>query len=177
VAEARLLHDLVRLGDPGAAAPRLELLATIIQGEFVAAFSLHAAALQRHSAADAEAAGLAFETLGACLLAAEADIAAARLFRDEGLARRATSLTRRAEELLAACGEARTPALLLSEDAQSLTRRESEIAGLAAAGASSREIAEKLFLSVRTVENHLQSVYSKLGLSSRTGLAEALRGH
>jgi len=34
---------------------------------------------------------------------------------------------------------------------------------LAAVGASSREIAAKLVLSVRTVDNHLQNVYSKLG--------------
>jgi DNA-binding CsgD family transcriptional regulator len=55
-----------------------------------------------------------------------------------------------------------------------LTAREREIAMLAAARLSSREIAERLFLSVRTVNNHLQRVYTKLGVNSRVALSEAL---
>jgi len=51
-----------------------------------------------------------------------------------------------------------------------LTRRERDIATLAARGESSREIAERLFLSVRTVNNHLQNVYAKLGVASKTEL-------
>ena len=57
-----------------------------------------------------------------------------------------------------------------------LTRREREIADLAATGASSKEMAERLFLSVRTVDSHLQRVYTKLGISKRDQLADALRG-
>jgi FixJ family two-component response regulator len=48
-------------------------------------------------------------------------------------------------------------------------------AAMAAAGASSRDIAAKLVLSVRTVDNHLQNVYSKLGVTSRDELARVLR--
>ena len=44
----------------------------------------------------------------------------------------------------------------------------------AAQGESSKEIAERLYLSVRTVNNHLQNVYSKLGVSGRRQLAAAL---
>jgi DNA-binding NarL/FixJ family response regulator len=43
------------------------------------------------------------------------------------------------------------------------------------AGDSSRDIAVKSVLSVRTVDNHLQNVYSKLGVTSRDELAEVLR--
>jgi DNA-binding CsgD family transcriptional regulator len=40
---------------------------------------------------------------------------------------------------------------------------------------ASKDIAERLYLSVRTVNNHLQHAYAKLGVSSRAGLAQALR--
>ena len=55
-----------------------------------------------------------------------------------------------------------------------LTPRERDIATLAAQGVSSKDIADRLFLSVRTVNNHLQNVYSKLGVGSRKELASAL---
>jgi DNA-binding CsgD family transcriptional regulator len=52
-----------------------------------------------------------------------------------------------------------------------LSGREREIAELVAAGRRNQEIAEALFLSVRTVEGHLGRVYRKLDVSSRTQLA------
>jgi DNA-binding NarL/FixJ family response regulator len=51
-----------------------------------------------------------------------------------------------------------------------LTAREREIAQLAAGGATNREIADSLHVSVRTVENHLAAIYKKLGIGSRTDL-------
>ena len=69
------------------------------------------------------------------------------------------------------CGEVRTPGLAGGPEAERLTRREREVAGLAAAGASNKEIAAKLHLSARTVENHLQSSYAKLGVTGRDQLA------
>jgi predicted ATPase/DNA-binding CsgD family transcriptional regulator len=50
-----------------------------------------------------------------------------------------------------------------------LTSREMEVLGLVAAGMTSAQIAEELFLSTRTVEAHLTSIYHKLGVSSRAG--------
>ncbi len=55
---------------------------------------------------------------------------------------------------------------------ENLTAREREVAALAAAGTSNRAIAEKMFVSVRTVEGHLYQVYSKLNVSTRAELAE-----
>ena len=55
-----------------------------------------------------------------------------------------------------------------------LTGRELEIAALAAERNRSREIAEQLGLSVRTVDNHLARVFRKLGVSRREELATAL---
>ncbi len=55
-----------------------------------------------------------------------------------------------------------------------LTSREAEVAGLASTGLSDREIADRLVLSVRTVETHLTRAYRKLGVGSRRGLADSL---
>jgi DNA-binding CsgD family transcriptional regulator len=57
-----------------------------------------------------------------------------------------------------------------------LTPREREIALLAAAGESSREIADRLVISVRTVDNHLQNAYRKLGVTRRQDLPRVLGG-
>ncbi|GLZ41888.1 LuxR family transcriptional regulator [Actinokineospora sp. NBRC 105648] len=56
-----------------------------------------------------------------------------------------------------------------------LTATESRIAGLVAEGASNREIADRLFISVKTVEATLTRVYRKFGLRSRTQLAAKVR--
>ena len=53
---------------------------------------------------------------------------------------------------------------------QELSRREQEVVGLVARGLSSREIAEQLWLSPRTVENHRLRAMRKLGVSSRAEL-------
>jgi DNA-binding CsgD family transcriptional regulator len=55
-----------------------------------------------------------------------------------------------------------------------LTQREREIAELAALGRSSPQIASQLHLSPRTIENHLQHSYRKLGVTRRQELARAL---
>jgi DNA-binding CsgD family transcriptional regulator len=52
-----------------------------------------------------------------------------------------------------------------------LSKRELEVAGLVASGMTSRAIAERLFLSERTVESHLEHILTKLGFSSRTQVA------
>ena len=54
------------------------------------------------------------------------------------------------------------------------TARERDIATYAARGETAKDIAARLFLSTRTVNNHLQNVYTKLGISGRRELADAL---
>ena len=67
--------------------------------------------------------------------------------------------------------EAALEALLFVAE-RPLSRR--EIAQLASQGQSSREIADALVVSPRTVENHLQRAYEKLGVRGRADLADAL---
>jgi DNA-binding CsgD family transcriptional regulator len=57
-----------------------------------------------------------------------------------------------------------------------LTQTERHVAELAADGLANKEIAQSLFVSVRTVEVHLKHAYAKLGIRSRTQLARRLSG-
>jgi len=59
------------------------------------------------------------------------------------------------------------------KDLQEFTGRELEVLRLIAQGKNNEEIAEKLFLSVRTVEKHLTNIYSKMGVSGKSARAYA----
>lgn len=166
----RALHDLARLGEPDAAA--LHELAASVDGPFAPAAAAHAAA--RDGEALLEAAERLAE-LDMLLAAAEAAQAAARAFADEGRAASAATAAARAGTWLRRCEGARPPTLLEGATAE-LTEREREIALLAAGGLSSRDIAGRLVVSVRTVDNHLQRAYRKLGVAGRGDLADALQG-
>jgi DNA-binding CsgD family transcriptional regulator len=107
-------------------------------------------------------------------MAGEAEADAARAFRRAGRSREASAAAQRSRQLVKQCEGALTPALALVEEASPLTKREREVALLASQGLPSKDIAEKLFLSVRTVENHLQRAYEKLGVSGRDELARVL---
>jgi DNA-binding NarL/FixJ family response regulator len=59
-------------------------------------------------------------------------------------------------------------------DVESLSAREREVAELVAEGRTNREIAEVLFLSVKTVENHMQRILRKLEVSKRAEVAREI---
>jgi ATP/maltotriose-dependent transcriptional regulator MalT len=171
---ALAFHAAVRLGEAVAVAPRLQRLAEASESDFVQAAARHATASAAGDGVALKAVAAEFEALGAELVAAEALVEAAAAYRRQGEAMPATKAAERARRLLERCEGANTPALMGLEDAVPLTRREREIALLAAGGLSSREIAERLYLSVRTVDNHLHRAYYKLGVSSRSELGPAL---
>jgi non-specific serine/threonine protein kinase len=58
-----------------------------------------------------------------------------------------------------------------STRARTLTRREREVAALVAEGLTNKQIAERLTLSVRTAESHVEQIRSKLGFRTRTQIA------
>ena len=84
----------------------------------------------------------------------------------------AAPLAQRAETELLATG-ARPRRIALS-GIESLTPSERRVAEMAAEGSTNREIAQALFVTTKTVEVHLSSVYRKLEISSRSQLARAL---
>ena len=69
-------------------------------------------------------------------------------------------------------------ALLLQEDqwVPPLSPREQEILDLVAEGKSNTEIAERLWISRGTVRKHLEHIYAKLGVHTRTAAAALVRG-
>jgi DNA-binding CsgD family transcriptional regulator len=84
----------------------------------------------------------------------------------------AATLERRAHDELQRAGARPRRQLLSGPD--SLTPSERRVSELAAAGQTNREIAEQLFVSLRTVETHLTHSYGKLDISSRGELGAAL---
>jgi DNA-binding CsgD family transcriptional regulator len=167
-------HEVVRLGDPATGAARLTRFVDDVQGSLVGACAEHAEALLARDARQIERAASAFTEMGALLWAAEAESAAASAHREDGREASARAAAARAALLLERCGGARTPALAAAGPVEELTPREREIAVLAASGASNREIAARLVLSIRTVENHLQHAYRKLGVDNRRELPALL---
>ena len=165
-------YDALRLGERSAAARVIEL-APIVEGPFAAARAGAAAAVVAGDAGGLLAAAGEFERMGMALHAAECCAFAANQYQRDGNRRAAGAAQTRSVQLVAPLGGTRTPALVAGA-APALTPRELEIALQAAAGSSSKEIADRLVLSVRTVDNHLQNVYTKLGATGRAELAARL---
>jgi DNA-binding NarL/FixJ family response regulator len=160
-AEMRLAQGRIALhtGEAEAAVEHLEtasaLLARMERPHLAARIRLElACALEvsdpEAAAAEARAAAAAFERL-----AAEPDLAQARALLGR----------------LSSPARARPSRRLDRPVASGLSRREMEIAGLVAEGLTNRQIADRLVLSVRTVESHVDSALGKLEFRTRTQLA------
>ena len=72
--------------------------------------------------------------------------------------------------------EQEMPRIAAERSGRELTATEQRVADLIAAGATNREAATALFVSVRTVETHVASIYRKLGVRTRAELARLLAG-
>lgn len=169
------LHDLVRVGEPTAeVCDRMAELAAQVEGPLAPLRVRHVQAALAGAGAELEAVAGDYEQLGILLLGAEAAAEAVAAYATSGEPRRGEAAAVRSQRLAAACEGARTPALSRARAPVPLTPRERDVVALAAAGLPSKVIAERLFLSVRTVDNHLQRAYTKLGVSGRDDLAAAL---
>ncbi|MFF1902944.1 AAA family ATPase [Kitasatospora sp. NPDC058218] len=153
---AALARGVITGGRPG-----VELLA-----EAVARLSCSPAAAE-HARAE-YALGRALLTIGDQAGAREHLRAAADRARCCG----ALALARAARRLLISAGGRMRE--ITTSRVDMLTGAECKVAGLVVSGASNRQIAQTLFVTVRTVETHLTNVYRKLGVGHRAALASAL---
>jgi len=172
--ELVVLHDLARLGNAADVQSEVAALGSIVEGPLAVARVAHTDALTRRDPEALEAAASVFESAGALIFAAEAAASAAAAHVSKQSRRRSAIAERTATRLLESCDRARTPALAALNGGTDLTDRQLEIARLAATGLASKSIAARLGLSARTVDNHLQKVYQRLGVTSRDDLADAL---
>jgi DNA-binding CsgD family transcriptional regulator len=171
--EVLALHTAVRFGDRTAAG-RLAELADQVDGPRASAAAVHAAALAAEDPDGLLAASERFEEMGDLLAALDAAAHAHAASRRRGDRAWARGAAGRAERLAEAAEAARTPAYLAVARPLPLTDREREIVNLAARGWTNRQIADRLVVSVRTVEGHLYRASAKLGVSDRTQLGDIL---
>ncbi|MEU4134400.1 helix-turn-helix transcriptional regulator [Streptomyces wuyuanensis] len=172
--EARLLTDLARLGAPQEAVQGMADLAAGRSEDYTVLRARFVEALCNKSPEELTTLSLKFEMLDSELISAECLADAAAIWRKRGDRRAANAAAHQMERLRRKCDDARTPALRQTEHLDPLTSRELEVAMLAAEGNTNAEVARKMFISKRTVDNHLQRVYGKLGVRTRRELKDKL---
>ncbi|WP_256105966.1 ATP-binding protein [Streptomyces sp. ODS05-4] len=174
VHEGLLLVERARLGAAEEVSGRLAELAEQGGGEPARVRAEVAAAMVSGDGEELLQAARSCEAADLVLLGAETALRASRVFAARGERQAAASARRLGDGLRRATGGARTPGLVHWQGVHTLTMREKEVALMAAEGMSSRGIAERLVLSVRTVENFLQRSYNKMGITSRRDLPRVL---
>ncbi|MDT5360985.1 MAG: hypothetical protein QOC69_2747 [Mycobacterium sp.] len=173
-AEVSCLQTATQFGDRSGAR-RLRELEAIVEGPRVGLAARFAEALRDGDAAELAAVSEDFERMGDLVAAVDAAAHAAIAYRRHDQRGSALTCSTRADGLAQQCGGASTPALGQATEELPLTGREREIAMLIAAGLSSPAIAERLTLSVRTVESHIHRAMKKTGTTSRDELANLVR--
>jgi DNA-binding CsgD family transcriptional regulator len=142
------------------------------------------------AAAHAREAAEVFGPAGMSIDAARAMLSAGVAYAKAGDRGRARAELRSAADIFGECGARALHGLAVREQRRlgvrvavatsrgtgphGLSRRELEVAALVADGSTNQQIAEKLFVSVRTVETHLSRIFTKLGVTSRVGVVSAL---
>ncbi|MGV9380521.1 ATP-binding protein [Nonomuraea sp. NPDC003707] len=187
-----LIEAAVRAGEPVRAAAALERLSPRARAsgtQWALGVEARSRALMSTGPAAEELYREAIERLGGCRRVT--DLARAHLvygewLRREGRRKDAHEQLRIAHELLSGMGleafaaraarELRAtggqPRKRTAQPADALTAQELHIARLVATGATSKEVGAQLFLSPRTIDAHLRSIFRKLGITSRRQLRD-----
>jgi DNA-binding CsgD family transcriptional regulator/tetratricopeptide (TPR) repeat protein len=166
---SRLLYEAMRSGArPASVARELRELTGRCDSRLVAARAAHAVARLDRDGEAVLNAGVLMATIGAEVYALEAAVDAAREFIGQGRmdsARRAANIAR--NHYHPDHGGVFPIIDGLEGAAIELTRREAQIATLAARGSTNQEIADRLVLSVRTVETYVYRAMNKRGVANR----------
>jgi len=169
-AEVVCLQTATQFGDR-TSAPRLRELESIVEGPRAGLAARFAVALRDGDAAELSSVSEEFERMGDLVAALDAAAHAALAYRSQDLRGSALTCSARGDALAEQCGGASTPALRQAARPLPLTDREAEIVMMIGEGLSNRAIAERLTVSVRTVESHIYRAMAKTGTTSRDELA------
>jgi DNA-binding CsgD family transcriptional regulator len=172
-AEVMCLQTATQFGD-SSGAPRLRELESIVEGPRVGLAARFAEALRNRDAAELATVSEEFERIGDLVAAVDAAAHSAIAHRRHDRRGSALGCAAHADGLAQQCGGASTPALRQATEPLPLTDREREIVMLIGEGLSNREIAERLTLSIRTVESHIYQAMSKTRTTSRDEIAALL---
>lgn len=170
--EVLCLQTAVQFGDR-TSAPRLRELESLVEGPRAGLAARFAEGLRDGDAAQLVSVSEEFEAMGDIVAAVDAAAHAALAFRRQDKRGSALGSSTRAESLATECG-AVTPALRQAGETLPFTDRELEIVMLIREGLPNRAIAERLTLSIRTVESHIFRAMKKTGTTSREELATLL---
>jgi ATP/maltotriose-dependent transcriptional regulator MalT len=171
--ELACLQAAAQWGDASGAA-RARELADELSLPLADAVARHAESLQARDGEGLLAASDDYRAIGDRATAADVAAQAAAAFGNAQQRKRAMYAAALARELADACGGLCTPALRTRVGVP-LTGREREVIELVIAGLPNRDIAERLVMSVRTVEGHVYRACQRVGASSRADLAAILR--
>ncbi|KRE88256.1 LuxR family transcriptional regulator [Arthrobacter sp. Soil764] len=162
------------LGDPSVI-PLVQSTALGVEGRWAEALLTLATAWEHADGDTLMATAASLEEAGFVNLAREAYARASTILEQAGERRRSRQAVAQREKCDHELGERfREGRFIAAAPTVRLTRREQDIVELAVQGLTDREIAQRLMVSVRTVEGHLYRTYVKLGVRSRDELEAAL---
>jgi DNA-binding CsgD family transcriptional regulator len=171
--ELACIQAAAQWGDASQAA-RARELADALSLPLADAVASHAGALSARDGEGLLAASAAYRRIGDRVAAADAAAQASVVFDAGQHHRRGLYAAALARELADECGGLHTPALHTPTGLK-LSGRQRDVVELVVAGLSNREIAEKLVMSVRTVEGHVYRACQRVGAQSREELASIIR--
>ena len=171
--ELACLQAAAQWGD-ASGAERARELADMLSLPLANAVARHTEALRSRDGEGLLAASTDYREIGDRATAADVAAQAATAFGHAQQRKRAMYAAALARQLADACGGLCTPALRTRVGIP-LTGREREVIELVTAGLSNRDIADRLVMSVRTVEGHVYRACQRVGATSRADLAEILR--